>query len=73
MFSPRGEHSRKPDWQYEIAEVYPGPYLEMFCRPRPEGLFGWERPGWVHTGNEVDGLDMREALERLASAERQAA
>lgn len=67
VFHPAGEHSRKPDFQYELAENYPGPYLEMFCRPRAAGLFEPGRPGWVHTGLECDGLDMREALARLAA------
>ncbi len=68
IFSPRGEHSRKPDWQYDLAELYPPPYLEMFHRPRPEGLFSEPRPGWTFTGNECEGsLDMRVALERLAT------
>lgn len=70
IFSPRGEHSRKPDWQYDLAELYPGPYVELFARPRPEGLWDWKRPGWEHLGNECEGnLDMREALDRLACEE----
>ena len=47
MFSPRREHSRKPDATYErIERMYGGPYLEMFARQR------W--PGWDAWGNEVD-------------------
>jgi len=68
IFNPIGAHSRKPSAQYEIAEGYSGPHVEIFARPRPDGLFPWQRPGWVHLGNEVDGLDMREALLRLATS-----
>ncbi len=70
MFSPRGEHSRKPDWVYDEAEKYPGPWLELFARPRPAGLWDWKRPGWTYAGNECEGnLDMYVALEQLATRE----
>lgn len=68
LFNPRGEHSKKPELQYDLAENYPGPYLEMFCRPREGGLFP-PRPNWTFLGNEVDGRDMREALWDLARQE----
>jgi N6-adenosine-specific RNA methylase IME4 len=71
MFSPRGEHSRKPDYQYELAEHYPGPWLEVFCRPREGGLIDWRRPEWTYLGNEVDGRDIRDALLDLARQEEQ--
>lgn len=46
IFSPRREHSRKPDVQYErIERMYRGPYLEMFARQK------W--PGWNVWGNET--------------------
>lgn len=67
IFNPIGEHSRKPQAQYAIAELYPGPYLEMFHRPRDGALFG-PRPGWWFAGNECPGsLDMADALAELAS------
>jgi N6-adenosine-specific RNA methylase IME4 len=68
MFCPIAEHSAKPDLQYEIAEGYPGPYLELFHRPRDGGLFG-PRPGWTLLGDAVDGKDIRDALRDLAAAQ----
>lgn len=44
--SPRREHSRKPDEQYErIESLVDGPYLELFARQ------SWS--GWDSWGNEV--------------------
>lgn len=68
LFNGRAEHSRKPDTQYEIAENYPGPYVEIFSRPREGDMFG-PRPGWVFVGNEIDGLDVMDALAQLAEKE----
>lgn len=46
IFSPRREHSRKPDEQYgRIEKMYDGPCLELFAR--------CPRPGWDSWGNEV--------------------
>lgn len=46
IVSPRREHSRKPDEQYErIERLVGGPYLELFARA--------ERSGWDSFGNEV--------------------
>lgn len=46
IVSPRREHSRKPEEQYEkIEALCGGPYLEMFSRS--------EREGWDSWGNEV--------------------
>jgi N6-adenosine-specific RNA methylase IME4 len=70
LFHPRGEHSKKPEFQYDLAENYAGPYLELFHRPRDGGLFP-PREGWTFAGNEVSGLDMREELRRLALADRE--
>ena len=61
FFCPPGEHSAKPDYQYTLAEHYPGPYLELFHRPRAGGLFE-PRVGWTFLGNGVDGCDIRDAL-----------
>lgn len=38
-------HSRKPDDIYQLAESFPGPYLELFARRR--------RQGWDAFGNEI--------------------
>lgn len=46
IMSPRREHSRKPDEQYErIEALVNGPYVELFARHN--------RPGWDVWGNEV--------------------
>lgn len=46
IVSPRREHSRKPDEQYErIEQLVSGPYLEMFARQ--------SRPGWDAWGNQT--------------------
>lgn len=46
IISPRREHSRKPDAQYERVErLFKGPYLEMFARQR------W--PGWQYHGDQA--------------------
>ena len=61
-----GEHSEKPEEQYtRIERLVEGPYLELFHRPR-NGLFP-PREGWTFLGNEVDGKDMKDALEGLAA------
>lgn len=45
--TPRRQHSRKPDEQYErIMRLFDGPYLEMFSRQQ------W--PGWDTYGNQTD-------------------
>ena len=47
IISPRREHSRKPDEQYErIERLCDGPFLEVFARQH--------RPGWLSIGDEVD-------------------
>lgn len=53
-------HSEKPeDVQDRIEQLVDGPYLEMFARR--------QRSGWTCVGNEIDGLDIKEALTRLAN------
>lgn len=64
MFHPASSHSIKPEDQYELAERYPGPYLELFHRPR-HGLFP-PRHNWTFLGNEVTGNDIRDDLLALA-------
>ncbi len=52
-------HSRKPDGIYNrIEALVDGRYLEMFARRRHNG--------WFCMGNEIDGLDIREAIRREA-------
>ena len=47
ILSPRNEHSRKPDEQYDIIEKTSyGPYIEAFARRK--------RDGWDCVGNEVE-------------------
>jgi N6-adenosine-specific RNA methylase IME4 len=48
IYSPRREHSRKPDEQYgKIERLYPNMrYLELFARKKREGWDSW--------GNEVE-------------------
>jgi len=48
MVSPKAEHSRKPDYQYEIVEsLYPElSKVELFARRK--------RDGWVSWGNEIE-------------------
>jgi N6-adenosine-specific RNA methylase IME4 len=60
--APLNRHSEKPAEFYRRVERYlDGPYLEVFGRKR--------RDGWDAVGNELDGLDVREALARLAADE----
>jgi len=46
LISLRFQHSRKPSNQYEYAELFPGPYVELFARET--------RLGWDVWGNEVE-------------------
>lgn len=65
---PIGRHSAKPQEAYvRIERLVDGPYLEMFARPAG-GLFPLKE-GWTQAGNEIDGLDMKDALCRLAAKE----
>lgn len=60
IMAPRVKHSAKPEIaQDRIERLIAGPYCELFAR-RP-------RPGWRCLGNEIDGLDIRESLDRLAA------
>lgn len=53
------KHSEKPlEIMREIEKVSPEPRLELFCRS--------PQPGWSVLGNEVDGQDIRVALECAA-------
>jgi N6-adenosine-specific RNA methylase IME4 len=60
IVSPLTDHSAKPEeMQDRVERLLPGPYLEIFARR--------QRPGWTCIGNELDGLDVRVALTRLAN------
>lgn len=60
VIAPNVRHSQKPEAvQDRIERLLAGPYLELFARR--------QRPGWTCLGNEVDGLDIRESLTRLAA------
>jgi N6-adenosine-specific RNA methylase IME4 len=49
--APRERHSSKPDVFYELVEAAsPGPYLDIFARPRQTRLAGGD---WNVWGNEV--------------------
>lgn len=62
VVAPMTRHSEKPDEvQDRIERLVAGPYLELFSRKR--------RLGWSCVGNELDGLDIRESLRRLAQDE----
>jgi N6-adenosine-specific RNA methylase IME4 len=53
MMAPRGRHSEKPDWAYEMIDSYfPNvPKVEMFARSG--------RDGWTSWGNEAPTNDGR--------------
>lgn len=53
LISERFRHSKKPANAHEYAELFPGPYLEMFART--------PRAGWDVFGNEVEGSVALEA------------
>lgn len=60
VIAPMTRHSEKPEEvQNRIERLVDGPYLEVFARRR--------RPGWTCIGNELDGLDIRDSLARLAA------
>jgi len=54
-----GEHSEKPPIFYEACEtIWKGPRVELFSRQT--------RPGWLTLGFDIDGWDIRAALNALA-------
>lgn len=59
LLSENFGHSRKPESAYDLAELLPGPYLELFAR-RP-------RDGWTSIGNEITGNSLVEDCRALAS------
>jgi N6-adenosine-specific RNA methylase IME4 len=62
----RGSHSAKPAWQYDVADLArrDGRCLELFARRHAHITV----PEWVdQTGLELDGLDVRTALDLIAT------
>lgn len=56
-FRPK-RHCKKPDKSYELIEsISMEPRLELFARSR--------RPSWDVIGNEIDGMNIENALESL--------
>lgn len=58
ILAKQGAHSAKPDDAYTFAELYDGPYCELFARRY--------RSGWLSLGNDLDGLDLSESIRRVA-------
>lgn len=61
ILAKQGAHSAKPDDVYAFAELYDGPYIELFARRY--------REGWLSLGNELDGLDLSESILKVAQDE----
>ena len=62
VIGPMTRHSEKPEEvQDRIERLVDGPFLELFARRR--------RENWTCVGNELDGLDIRESLARVAADE----
>lgn len=63
VVSPMERHSKKPDEVRQRIEQLLGEVtrVELFARQRYDG--------WECLGNEIDGLDIREALQRLKERE----
>ena len=60
ILAPLGRHSAKPEGvQDAIERLVAGPYIELFARR--------QRRDWTCLGNEIDGLDIRDALRAEAT------
>ena len=59
-FKGQQEHSKKPDIvRQKIVELIGDvSRIELFARE--------EYPGWMCLGNEIDGMDIREAIEKIS-------
>ena len=59
LIAPMGRHSAKPDLVRERIDqlMGPGKKIELFARKRADG--------WFSTGFDLDGLDVRDVLERI--------
>lgn len=56
--TPRGRHSEKPEEvQTRIERLVAGPYAELFARRC--------RQGWDCYGNEINGMDIRDAIREV--------
>ncbi len=60
---PVEEHSKKPDVVRErIVELIGDvPRIELFARQK--------HPGWVCIGNEIDGMDIRDSIQKVSKDE----
>jgi N6-adenosine-specific RNA methylase IME4 len=58
-FAPNLKHSAKPEHLQDSLEImFPAANkIELFARR--------SRPGWICLGNEIDGLDIRDAINQL--------
>jgi N6-adenosine-specific RNA methylase IME4 len=69
IMEKRGAHSRKPDWQYDVADIacraLRGPCLELFAR---RSSMPRTMPIVDRTGLEWDGLEVHDALRIIAAA-----
>ena len=63
MATPIEGHSKKPDEVRKRIEILMGdvPRCEIFARQKYDG--------WTCLGNEIDGLDIREAIENIKNME----
>lgn len=64
--APVGKHSAKPYCMYELidkatSEIPNRKMLEMFARV--------EYPGWTAIGNGIDGLDIKDAINKFSGLE----
>ena len=60
--APATTHSTKPNAFYDLVEqLVPGPYCELFARK--------QRPGWICLGNEINGEDIRDSINKLNSSD----
>ena len=54
----RGKHSQKPELVRDIInKCFDGNKLELFARQKTEG--------WTCIGNDIDGMDIKESLDKL--------
>ena len=61
VFAPVAGHSEKPEEvRHRIEQLYAGPYLELYARPKADGKVP---PSWVQWGNEIRREQFREAAE----------
>jgi N6-adenosine-specific RNA methylase IME4 len=65
VLAPIGEHSQKPDEVNRRIDLLMGTELERF-----EFFARRQYPDWQCTGGDLDGLDIRVALQKIADGER---